>query len=58
MRELQLGISINKASSSLFVLTFWRGGKRLSPAFSNVLPRRETEEECLNAGSFNKHDNL
>jgi hypothetical protein len=58
MGELQLGISINKASSSFSVLALWRSAKQLSLAFFDVLPRRDTEEEYLNAGSFNNRGHL
>lgn len=56
--RMEPGISANKASSSFYVLVFWRGAGRWLPDFSDVLPRRQTEGESSSTSSFNKRVHL
>jgi hypothetical protein len=59
--KMEPGISANKTSLSFSVLACWRGTGWWLLAFSDVLPRRKTEEKCSSTGStgsFNKRIHL
>jgi hypothetical protein len=56
--ELELDISINKASSSFSAMAFWRDAERCWLGFFDALPWRETDGDCFSAGSINKRDHL